>query len=175
MIEPYFQNDHVTLYHGDCLDILPQLDIRADLLLTDPPYSRVKPDEWDRIGHRELVALLDAVFYASSRLIADAVFENDDYFTVNGVYKFNPADVPKASATCFNACRDAMESGTPRIAVANVFADAGSMAKYRSLAEAMGYSVVSLIVENRDGRRTVHSVAPATIEGMRARFEVKLC
>lgn len=71
MIEPYFKNDSVTLYHGDCLEILPLLDIRADLLLTDPPYSRVKPDEWDRIGHRELVALLDAVFYSAGRLLSD--------------------------------------------------------------------------------------------------------
>lgn len=70
-MEPFFQDGGVTLYHGDCLEILPLLDIRADLLLTDPPYSRVKPDEWDRIDHMGLVALLDAMLYAAGRLLSE--------------------------------------------------------------------------------------------------------
>ena len=44
---PYYQDDHVTLYHGDAFDVLPALDVVADVLLTDPPYFRVKLDEWD--------------------------------------------------------------------------------------------------------------------------------
>ena len=37
-VTPYFQQDGVTLYHGDCREILAQLR-RFDLLLTDPPYG----------------------------------------------------------------------------------------------------------------------------------------
>lgn len=43
----YYQDDYVTLYHGDSLEVLPTLDIEAHVLLTDPPYFKVKQDEWD--------------------------------------------------------------------------------------------------------------------------------
>jgi len=36
--EPYYQDKHCTIYHGDCLDILPHLE-PVDLVLTDPPYG----------------------------------------------------------------------------------------------------------------------------------------
>lgn len=36
--KPYYQDSHVTLYCGDCREILPQLGT-FDLLLTDPPYG----------------------------------------------------------------------------------------------------------------------------------------
>lgn len=37
-MKPYYQDDYVTLYHGDCRDILPHLK-PVDLVLTDPPYG----------------------------------------------------------------------------------------------------------------------------------------
>lgn len=35
---PYYQDEYVTLYHGDCREILPTLDA-VDLVITDPPYQ----------------------------------------------------------------------------------------------------------------------------------------
>ena len=40
MAKPYYQDKWVTIYHGDCREILPQLDVKVDLVLTDPPYGR---------------------------------------------------------------------------------------------------------------------------------------
>lgn len=37
-MQPYYQDDCVTLYHGDCRDILPALPA-AHLLVADPPYD----------------------------------------------------------------------------------------------------------------------------------------
>lgn len=38
MMRPYFEEDGITIYHGDCREILPQLP-KVDLVLTDPPYG----------------------------------------------------------------------------------------------------------------------------------------
>lgn len=35
---PYYQDDHVTIYHGDSAEILPTITT-PDLILTDPPYG----------------------------------------------------------------------------------------------------------------------------------------
>ncbi len=37
-MKPYYQDDSVTIYHGDCREILPSLE-PVDLVLTDPPYG----------------------------------------------------------------------------------------------------------------------------------------
>lgn len=38
MIKPYYEHAGITIYHGDCREILPQLPA-CDLLLCDPPYG----------------------------------------------------------------------------------------------------------------------------------------
>ena len=34
---PYYDHAGITIYHGDCLEILPK--VSADVLITDPPYG----------------------------------------------------------------------------------------------------------------------------------------
>ena len=38
MTLPYYSDDYVVIYHGDCREILPEIE-RVDLVLTDPPYG----------------------------------------------------------------------------------------------------------------------------------------
>jgi len=65
-MKPYYEDDSVTLYHGDCIDVMASLnELSVDTVLTDPPYSsggrrenarsirksmtrRVEDDDWIR-------------------------------------------------------------------------------------------------------------------------------
>lgn len=47
MIEPIFQNEKVTLFQGDCLQILPQLNTVIDFCICDLPYGILQNCEWD--------------------------------------------------------------------------------------------------------------------------------
>jgi len=38
MLKPYFETENGKLYHGDCLEIMPQLE-PVDLVVADPPYN----------------------------------------------------------------------------------------------------------------------------------------
>jgi DNA modification methylase len=37
--QPYYADESVTLYHGDCTEVMPDLD-GVDHVITDPPYSQ---------------------------------------------------------------------------------------------------------------------------------------
>jgi site-specific DNA-methyltransferase (adenine-specific) len=50
MATPYYEQDGIVIYHGDCREVLP-LTGRSDLLLTDPPYGidfAGQPTKWQR-------------------------------------------------------------------------------------------------------------------------------
>lgn len=51
-MRPYYQDEAVTIYHGDWRDFIDQLGLSADLIIADPPYSQTSlwwdrwPDGW---------------------------------------------------------------------------------------------------------------------------------
>ena len=47
LIKPYYEKAGITIYHGDCLKILPKIE-KVDLVLTDPPYGINKDTDYAR-------------------------------------------------------------------------------------------------------------------------------
>lgn len=47
-MEPFFDDGQITLYCGDCRDVLPVLGLAADVVVTDPPYAETSCP-WDRL------------------------------------------------------------------------------------------------------------------------------
>lgn len=45
-VRPYYEQDGITIYHGDCQDLLPHL--RGDLTVTSPPYNLMR--KWSGEG-----------------------------------------------------------------------------------------------------------------------------
>lgn len=48
-MKPYFEEDGITIYNGDCREVLPTLP-SADLIFTSPPYN-LGGAPWPHLGH----------------------------------------------------------------------------------------------------------------------------
>ncbi len=44
----YYQDDFVTLYNGDCFEVLPTLENKVDMVFCDPPYGNLVRCAWDK-------------------------------------------------------------------------------------------------------------------------------
>lgn len=61
-----------------------------------------------------------------------------------------------------------------KIVVSNTFTQEWEMEPYFKLAKEYGYTVFSIVVENRHGGTNVHNVPEDKIEQMKKRFSIKL-
>lgn len=105
--------------------------------------------------------------------------EADQYFMVKGEYKFDASQLKNAHNYCQSQTRAWMthngeQISTDKIIVSNTFTQSWEMDTYFKLAEEFGYQVVCLIVENRHGSPSVHSVPEEKIKQMKDRFEIQL-
>lgn len=109
----------------------------------------------------------------AAEALCKKVVAADDYFMDGDEYNFDPAKLPAAHRYCQGKVRSIMETGAD-VAVANTFTRYWEMKAYYDLADELGYTVFSLIVENRHGGKNEHGVPDAALKSMTDRFEVKL-
>ena len=101
--------------------------------------------------------------------------EADMFFTdENEEYNFNPKLLPEAHKWCQSMVDEWMNEDVERIVLSNTSTQEWEMAPYMSMAEDNGYTVFSLIVENRHGGDNIHGVPSESIDRMKNRFEVQL-
>jgi predicted kinase len=138
--------------------------------------------------HGKVLVLLRGVPGAGKSSFANfvwnsgVIFEADKFFdTPDGGYKFDATKLKEAHEWCRLGVQTAMEENIqtngqyyPEIIVSNTFTREWEMQAYVDLAKEFGYTVVSLIVENRHGGVNQHGVPEEKVQEMRDRFEVKL-
>jgi hypothetical protein len=108
--------------------------------------------------------------------------EADQYFMVDGEYKFDGSKIKLAHQYCQSQTQSWMgaegeQVNVDRIVVSNTFTQEWEMKPYFELAKKFGYRVYSLIVENRHCKSensNVHNVPKEKIDQMKQRFEVVL-
>lgn len=55
-IVPYYEEDNIVVYCGDCLEVLPQLE-PVDMILTDPPYDSMTHDGVEFFDHLDFAPM----------------------------------------------------------------------------------------------------------------------
>lgn len=103
-----------------------------------------------------------------------AIVSADNYFMVDGEYRFDPTRIGEAHTACMRAFLDALKLDTPLVIVDNTNTTIAEVTPYRLVALAMGYEVEIIRVECHPeicAKRNTHGVPAATIEKMAARFE----
>ena len=102
------------------------------------------------------------------------VFEADMYFMIDGEYKFDMSKIKLAHNWCKLRVEHSMEDDFQKIAVSNTFTQEWEMEPYYEMAKQYGYTVFSVIIENRHGGVNEHGVPEDKLKMMKDRFDVKL-
>lgn len=100
-----------------------------------------------------------------------AVFtQADDFLT--GVFDWR--QLAGAHEACRNVVRESMKLGIEHIFVSNTTTTQKDYDVLAALAEGTDYRVVSLIVENRHGNKSIHDVPEKSIEKQKRKFVIQL-
>ena len=103
------------------------------------------------------------------------VISADDFFMVDGEYRFVPSKLSAAHTDCQMRTKNELHNGT--VVVANTFTQRWEMEPYIQMANNLGVEIV--ILDVFDGActneelfaRNVHGVPLASIQAMRQRYE----
>jgi len=110
-----------------------------------------------------------------ARSLGGVHYEADMFFMdENSEYKFDPSKLKDAHNWCRHKVMDAMKNDEPVVVVSNTFTQEWEMESYKLLGEELGYTIFTLIVENRHGGKNTHGVPDDKIQAMKDRFEFSL-
>lgn len=87
----------------------------------------------------------------------------DDYFMVNGEYKFDATKLGEAHSQCRFKFEQALLDEKELVIVANTSTTTKEIQPYLDLAAAKGYTVFSVVMENRHGGKDSHNVPEQTL------------
>jgi predicted kinase len=109
------------------------------------------------------------------------ICEADKFFIdKEGNYNFDATKLSEAHKWCKEQVEIRMKDNQanpqfyPEIVVSNTFTQEWEMKPYIDLANQYGYTIFTIVVENRHGNSSVHNVPEETINKMKNRFEIKL-
>jgi predicted kinase len=108
------------------------------------------------------------------------IFEADQYFMKKGKYNFDVTKLKEAHDNCrqrvVRRMRNNLFSSTlfRTIVVSNTFTQDWEMKFYRNLGRRYGYTVHTIVVENRHKGVNIHGVPEDKLQVMEDRFEIKL-
>jgi predicted kinase len=88
----------------------------------------------------------------------------DDYMLENGEYKFSVDKLDMAHTKCKKKFLSALIHDIPLVIVANTNTRLNEIQFYLDVAKIHGYTVFSLVVENRADTQSVHNVPQQTLE-----------
>lgn len=78
-MKPYYQDDYVTIYHGDAREIIPQLG-PVETVITDPVWPNCLR-QWRRLGPKRLLReTLKALPSATERVVVQLGCDSDSRF-----------------------------------------------------------------------------------------------
>jgi predicted kinase len=101
------------------------------------------------------------------------------FYDVDGNYNFDQTRLKEVHSRCQDFVKGILAESLKGemwadIFVSNTFTQEWEMEPYMQMAEEYGYRVVSLIVENRHGNKSVHGVPDDKVQQMKDRFEIAL-
>ena len=109
-----------------------------------------------------------------AKTIGGLHFEADNYFMIDDVYEFVPSKIKDAHRYCQESVEVNMMRGEEKIVVSNTFTQEWEMEPYIEMAKEFGFTIFTLIVENRHGGVNQHDVPDEVLDKMKNRFEIKL-
>lgn len=98
----------------------------------------------------------------------DVFYEADQFFMIDGEYRFDRTKLGQAHAWCQERTRRALETGK-NVAVANTFTTSGEVRAYYEMATRLGVGIRWMECDGEYG--SIHNVPPEAMARMRGRWQ----